>query len=81
LTVLALAAPAARAQSRDSVREIVVEGTQRIEPDTVRSYLLVQPGDPFDADRIDRSLKSLFATGLFADVTITRRGDALVVAV
>jgi outer membrane protein insertion porin family len=63
------------------VNEVRVEGTERIEPETVRSYLLVQPGDPFDAERIDRSLKALFATGLFADVSIKREGDALVVRV
>src|SRR3954463_14145099 len=37
------------------VREVRIEGTQRIEPETVRSYLLVQPGDPFNDERIDRS--------------------------
>ena len=65
----------------DIIREIIVEGAQRIEPNTVRSYLLVRAGDAFDATRIDRSLKSLFATGLFADVAILRQGDALVVKV
>ncbi len=69
----------AAAQSGDFVREIVVEGAQRIEPETVRSYLLIREGDRFDAKRIDRSLKSLFATGLFADVTMRREGDALVI--
>jgi outer membrane protein insertion porin family len=69
----------AAAQSGGFVREIVVEGTQRIEPETVRSYLLIREGDRFDAKRIDRSLKSLFATGLFADVTMRREGDALVI--
>ncbi|HVM81706.1 MAG TPA: outer membrane protein assembly factor BamA [Stellaceae bacterium] len=63
------------------VSEVRVEGTERIEPETIRSYLLIQPGDPFDAERIDRSLKALFATGLFADVSIKREGDALVVHV
>ncbi|MSO53661.1 MAG: outer membrane protein assembly factor BamA [Rhodospirillales bacterium] len=63
------------------VREITVDGTERIDPDTVRSYLVIQEGDPFDADRVDRSLKALFATGLFADVTLRRNGDTLVVAV
>ena len=63
------------------ISEIRVEGTQRIEPSTVRSYLTVAPGDPFDPERIDQSLKSLFATGLFADVTMRREGGALVVAV
>jgi outer membrane protein insertion porin family len=64
-----------------TVREIRIEGTQRIEPDTVRSYLLIQPGDRFNDERIDRSLKALFATGLFADVTLRRDGDALIVRV
>ncbi|MBT5014224.1 MAG: outer membrane protein assembly factor BamA, partial [Rhodospirillaceae bacterium] len=65
----------------DSVREIIVEGSQRIEPGTILSYMLIKEGDPFDERRIDRSLKSLFATGLFADVTMRRQGTALVVNV
>jgi len=74
-----LAAPeAARAQS---VGQILVEGTQRIEPATVLSYMVIAPGDRFDDERIDRSLKALFATGLFADVTTRRQGSDLVVRV
>ena len=69
------------AQSAGTVKEIIVDGTQRIEPDTVKSYLLIQEGDSFEPARIDRSLKSLFATGLFADVTLRRQGDALLVKV
>jgi outer membrane protein insertion porin family len=63
------------------VREVRIEGSQRVEPETIRSYLLIQPGDPFDNERVDRSLKALFATGLFADVAIRREGDGLVVRV
>ncbi len=69
------------AQNAGVIGEIKVEGTQRIEPDTVISYLLLKTGDPFDASKIDGSLKSLFSTGLFADVTLRRQGDALVVNV
>ncbi len=69
------------AQTGDVIRSIEVEGTQRIEPNTVRSYLLVQEGDSFDPARVDRSLKSLFATGLFADVVINRVGDTLIVKI
>ncbi|MBY9067581.1 outer membrane protein assembly factor BamA [Hyphomonas sp. WL0036] len=64
-----------------TIRSIVVEGNQRIEARTVQSYLLVEPGDPFDPDRIDLSLKTLFATNLFADVSIDRRGSDLVIQV
>ncbi|MCK5167815.1 MAG: outer membrane protein assembly factor BamA, partial [Rhodospirillaceae bacterium] len=61
--------------------EIVVEGSARVDPETIRSYLLVREGDTFDPLRVDRSLKSLFATGLFADVAISRNRDTLVVNV
>src|SRR4051794_31623569 len=80
----AAAPPSAQSQLGNSsgvVREVRIEGTQRIEPETVRSYLLVQPGDPFNDERVDRSLKALFATGLFADVTLRRDGDVLVIRV
>jgi len=63
------------------IQSITVEGNQRIESGTIRSYLLVQPGDRFDADRIDRSLKTLYATGLFQDVRLGRVGDSLMVRV
>ncbi len=80
----AVAPEPARAQSLMSggiIKEIRVEGVQRIEPETVRSYMRVNPGDAFDPLRLDKSLKNLFSTGLFADVTLRREGDALIVAV
>lgn len=63
------------------ISAIEVRGNQRIEAATVRSYMLVQPGDPYDADRVDRSLRTLFGTGLFKDATITRNGSTLIVQV
>lgn len=63
------------------VSAVEVRGNQRIDADTVRSYMLIQPGDAYDADRADRSLRSLFATGLFGDVRIARDGSRLVVTV
>ncbi|MGZ9034970.1 MAG: POTRA domain-containing protein, partial [Rhodospirillales bacterium] len=68
LLLLTLSAIPTLAQEGAVVREIVVEGTQRVEPSTVRSYLLIQTGDRYEPGRVDRSLKSLYATGLFADV-------------
>ena len=43
--------------------------------------MLVAPGDSFDPDRIDRSLKTLYATGLFSDVNFKRDGNVLIVTV
>jgi outer membrane protein insertion porin family len=64
-----------------TVGQIVVEGTQRVETDTVLSYMQISRGDPFDAERIDESVKALFQTGLFSDVQVFRRGSSLVVRV
>ncbi len=75
------AAPAGPVRGGGTIQAIKVEGNQRIEVGTIRSYMLVQPGDPFDPDRLDRSLKTLYATGLFQDVRLSREGDTLVVRV
>lgn len=64
-----------------AIRRVLVEGNQRIEPATIASYLQVGPGDVFDPERIDMSIKTLFATGLFSDVQIEQRGGDLVVVV
>ncbi len=83
-------APAAgRARSRSAaprpesgvIQSIRVEGNKRIEAGTIRSYMLVRPGEPFDPAQIASSVKTLYATGLFQDVSIARQGDTLVVHV
>lgn len=63
------------------ISEIRVEGLQRIEPETVLTYLTIKAGDPFDAERIDSSLRALFGTGLFVDVSLRREADALIIHV
>jgi outer membrane protein insertion porin family len=77
----AVRTPVRPAPASGTIASIKVEGNQRIEDGTIRSYLLVQPGDRFDADRMDRSLKTLYATGLFQDVRLGQVGDTLVVRV
>jgi outer membrane protein insertion porin family len=73
--------PSAAQMSGGTITDIRIEGAQRIEPETIRSYLLIQPGDPWDEETVDKSLKALFATGLFADVNLRRVGNTLVVRV
>jgi outer membrane protein insertion porin family len=75
------AGPATPIPAPGSIQAIQLEGNQRIETGTILSYMLVRAGDPFDPGRIDRSLKTLYATGLFQDVSLTRQGDTLVVKV
>jgi len=64
-----------------TVSRIAVEGNQRIDPETVQAYMQIQPGDAYDPQLVDQSLKALFQTGLFSDVQINRRGNVLVVTV
>lgn len=73
--------PAPEAGRSGLIQAVRIEGAQRIEEATIRSYMLAQPGDPFEADRLDRTLRTLFATGLFRDVSLRREGDTLVVTV
>ncbi|WP_425329883.1 outer membrane protein assembly factor BamA [Thalassospira tepidiphila] len=53
------------------IRDIEVEGNNRIETATVNAYLTVAPGDSYDIQKINSSLKALFSTGLFADVSFS----------
>ncbi len=52
------------------IQSIRVQGNQRIEPETIASYLVVAPGDRAEPELLDLGLKTLFNTGLFADVTL-----------
>jgi outer membrane protein insertion porin family len=69
------------AAAAEPIAHIRVEGAQRIETATVLSYIDLQPGDPFEPDRLDHALKALFATGLFADVSLYQEGRDLVIVV
>lgn len=75
-------APQSGGQAQGPVIErIVIDGVQRIEPTTVMSYLTLKEGDPFSPEAVNESLKTLFATGFFADVSIRRDGNNMVVQV
>ena len=79
VTTIVVGAGSAHAQG--VVRDIQVVGNRRVEPETVRSYLDFTAGDAYDPSRVNASLRSLFETGLFADVQITRNGGTVVVTV
>jgi outer membrane protein insertion porin family len=63
------------------IQQVVVRGTQRIEAGTVMSYLSLHQGDNYDEQAADRSLKTLFATGLFSDVKFNWDGSTLTINV
>lgn len=60
---------------------IDVIGNNRIDTATILSYINIAPGDNVSVERIDNTIKTLFATGLFADVNITQRYATLTINV
>jgi outer membrane protein insertion porin family len=63
------------------VRSIAVTGNQRLEPETIVSYIKLRVGEPYDRERLDEALRDLYATDLFADVAIRDNNGSLVVEV
>jgi len=53
-----------------TIVSVAVRGSQRLEPETIRSYANLTPGQTYTAATLDQALKDLYATQLFADVTI-----------
>ena len=64
-----------------TVRDIRVEGLQRIEPGTVFASLPFRVGDRYSDDQGAAAIRALFALGLFKDVRLETQGDVLVVVV
>ena len=62
------------------VKDIRVEGLQRISEGTVYNYLPVNIGDHLTPQRERESIRALYATGFFRDVELRRDGETLVVA-
>lgn len=64
-----------------TIQTIVVRGAQRLEPDTILSYIKLRPGQPYTQAAADQALKDLFATELFADVQVRNDSGIVVIEV
>ena len=64
-----------------TVRDIRVEGLQRVEPGTVFGSLPFRVGDQYNDDKGSAAIRALFALGLFKDVRLEVNGDVLIVVV
>ncbi len=80
-----LMTPAAPAPAPDTdggtIKSIAVSGSQRIEGETVRSYVKLRAGEAYTRETLDQALQDLFATELFADVQIRDDQGALTIIV
>lgn len=76
-----LAFHAAFAVEPFAVRDIRVEGLQRVEAGTIFASLPVRVGDMYSDEKAAASIKALFGLGLFKDVRIEVNAGVLVVIV
>ena len=63
------------------VKDMRVEGLQRISEGTVFNYLPINVGDRIDEIRAQEAIRSLYTQGLFDDIELRREGETLIVAV
>ena len=63
------------------VKDMRVEGLQRISEGTVFNYLPINIGDRVDNIRISEAIRALYGQDLFADIEMRRDGETLVVVV
>lgn len=57
------------------VSDIKVTGLERVEPETVISYIDIKAGNTVSDDKLNEALKNLYTTGLFEDVSINVKDD------
>ncbi len=76
-----LAALPAWATDPFTVRDIRLEGLQRVEPGTVFATMGLRTGDTYSDERGANAIRELFKLGLFKDVRIDVMGNVLVVIV
>jgi outer membrane protein insertion porin family len=81
LAALLLTAHAAWAVEPFTVRDIRVEGLQRVEPGTIFASIPVRVGEVYNDEKGAAAIRALFGLGLFKDVRLDVVGDVLVVAV
>lgn len=78
---LLLMAHVAWAAQPFKIRDIQVEGLQRVEPGTIFASIPLRVGDTYTDDKGTASIRSLYGLGLFTDVRIEVQGELMVVVV
>ncbi|MCB2077350.1 MAG: outer membrane protein assembly factor BamA [Novosphingobium sp.] len=72
--------PAASTQG-DVIKTIGVSGAQRLEPQTILSYIRLRAGQTYTQEAADQALKDLYETELFSDVRVSNENGNVVIRV
>jgi outer membrane protein insertion porin family len=74
-------APAAPVEVATPIRTLTVIGSQRLEPETILSYVKLRVGQNYTQAAADQALKDLFGTELFADAQVRNDNGNVVIQV
>ncbi len=74
------AAPVAAVQP-DVVQTIAVSGAERLEPQTILSYISLRPGEVWTQAIGDQVLKELYATELFSSASVVNNDGQVVITI
>ncbi|WP_404481960.1 outer membrane protein assembly factor BamA [Novosphingobium sp. BL-52-GroH] len=74
-------APVVDADAGPAIQTIQVKGSERLEPQTVLSYIKLRAGQPYTKAAADAALKDLYSTELFKDVQINNDNGVVVIQV
>ncbi|QDM40445.1 outer membrane protein assembly factor BamA [Altererythrobacter sp. TH136] len=69
------------APQADVIRSISVSGSQRLEANTIVSYIRLRTGQVYTQAAADQALKDLYATELFSSANIVNNGGDVIVTV
>ncbi|MDE2303773.1 MAG: outer membrane protein assembly factor BamA [Sphingomonadales bacterium] len=75
------AATPAPAPQEQIIQSLAVEGAQRLEPDTVLSFVKLRVGQPYSGAAADQALKDLYATELFSDAQVRNDNGRVTITV
>src|SRR6185369_1716606 len=75
------AAPAPMVPRGETISQVNIVGAQRLEPETIRSYIRLRVGDTYSQALADQALKDLYATELFSDVQVRNSGGVVTIEV
>ncbi len=63
------------------ITDIEIKGNQRLDFNTIQSYINIKIGDKFDPETLNDAFKSLFATDLFSQISFLKENTKLIVSI
>ena len=63
------------------ITDIIVEGNQRVEDETVKTYISIRIGEKLETDSLNQTIKNIYSSGFFSDVRASLLGTSILIKV